>query len=317
MPKYRKLHTKVIESLDVNELPDDFSRLMWVLLPLALCREGRGLDNPSWLKSKIFPLRIDVTLEQVQETMDCFAKRGMVEYYQVEGRGYFHVPTFHKYQGNTVKEAESDYPPPPEQDAQETEASQEQVGSNSGASQEQGESKSATDSIFNIQYADTDSVAPESVQTEETAERDFLDDALTFSRKQSGNEKRPRGWQDGITDAEYAVCRRVAQHWGTGKLPAKSDLIDDWAAGAKELLRHHDGDELATLLTLDQYQVHYDAEAERLEAQNKTMFTVGGPQSLMQVIPAFMARQRTRGSPAAEPDMQADPQYAAFAEEET
>ena len=51
MPKYRKLHTKTVESLDLNEMPDDLTRLMWVLLPLALCREGRGLHSGAYLQS--------------------------------------------------------------------------------------------------------------------------------------------------------------------------------------------------------------------------------------------------------------------------
>ena len=61
MPRYRKLHVKTVESLDINDMPDDFTRLMWVLLPLGLCREGRGIDNPAWIKSKLFPMRLDVS----------------------------------------------------------------------------------------------------------------------------------------------------------------------------------------------------------------------------------------------------------------
>ncbi len=118
MPKYRKLHTKTVESLDINDMPDDFTRLMWVLLPLGLCSEGRGLDNPAWIKSKIFPLRLDVTPEMIGAAMDWYAHRGMVRRYTVDGRDYFCIPTWHKYQGDTQREAESDYPPPPEMDKQ-------------------------------------------------------------------------------------------------------------------------------------------------------------------------------------------------------
>jgi hypothetical protein len=113
MPTYRKLHTKTVESLDLNDMPDDFTRLLWVLLPLALCREGRGLDNPSWIRAKIFPLRQDVTQEQIEAAFDWYADRGMIRRYVVESRAYFYVPTFHKYQGTTAKEADTDYPAPP------------------------------------------------------------------------------------------------------------------------------------------------------------------------------------------------------------
>ena len=113
MPRYRKLYTKTVESLDLNDMPDDFHRLFWVLLPLALCREGRGLDNPAWLKSNLFPLRTDIGQEDVATAFAWFTERGMAVPYTAEGRDYFYVPTFHKYQGSTVKEAESNYPPPP------------------------------------------------------------------------------------------------------------------------------------------------------------------------------------------------------------
>ena len=115
MPQYRKFHVKTTESLDINDMPDDFYRLLWVMLPLGLCREGRGINNPSWIKSKIMPLRNDVTPDMVEDAMDWFAARGMIVRYEVKNRSYFYIPTFKKYQGNTTKEAESIYPPPPKE----------------------------------------------------------------------------------------------------------------------------------------------------------------------------------------------------------
>ena len=150
MPRYRKLHTKTLESLDINDMPNDFTRLFWTLLPLVLCREGRGIDSAHWLKSKLFPLREDVTPGQVGEALNWCMQRGMIAPYTVDGRDYFYVPSFHKYQGNTTKEAESDYPPPPEL-----------VESQSGVSQEEVKSKSATeaDAICNMQYSNADAEA--------------------------------------------------------------------------------------------------------------------------------------------------------------
>ena len=156
MPKYRKLHTKTVESLDLNEMPDDLTRLMWVLLPLALCREGRGLHSGAWLKSKLFPLREDINSELVWQKFQWFVGRGMVVPYEVEGRSYFYVPTFHKYQGNTVKEAESDYPPPPdlvETSADETDV---ELPTDSEPTPELVQSKSGTDAVFSIQYSDAE-----------------------------------------------------------------------------------------------------------------------------------------------------------------
>ena len=112
MPQWRKLHTKSTESLDLNDMPDDFTRLLWVLLPLKLCREGRGIDMPSWVKAQIFPLRSDITLEQVESALCWYHDRGMIERYQAKGRPYFQVVNWHKYQGKTEREADSPYPSP-------------------------------------------------------------------------------------------------------------------------------------------------------------------------------------------------------------
>ncbi len=156
MPQWRKLHTKTVESLDLNDMPDDFHRLLWVLLPLVLDCEGRGLDNPAWVKSKAMPLRTDIDINDVTQAMDWYADRGMIRRYQVAGRRYFWVPTFAKYQGNTSREAPSEYPAPPsrgcpddesgpEPDDPDDGAGQDQLTSESRVSQDQLRSKSGTD----------------------------------------------------------------------------------------------------------------------------------------------------------------------------
>jgi len=116
VPRYRKLHVKTVESHDVDDMPDDFTRLLWVLLPLGLCQEGRGVDNVGWIKGKVFPMRFDVTPEMIEGAMCWFADRDMIQRYEVEGRSYFCIPneTWHKYQGVTVREANTEYPPPPD-----------------------------------------------------------------------------------------------------------------------------------------------------------------------------------------------------------
>jgi hypothetical protein len=94
-------------------MPDDFTRLLWVMLPLGLDREGRGLDNASWVKAKNMPLRTDVTLEQVEAALTWYAERGLIQRYAVEGRRCFWASCFRGQQGNTAKEAPSRIPPPP------------------------------------------------------------------------------------------------------------------------------------------------------------------------------------------------------------
>lgn len=111
MAQYRAIHTKITQSFDFNEMPDDFTRLMWVLLPLGLDKEGRGIFNTSWIRSKLFPLREDVTAKRISDAFDWMIARGMIVCYEVEGRQYFWVPTFKSYQ-RTDKEAGSVLPSP-------------------------------------------------------------------------------------------------------------------------------------------------------------------------------------------------------------
>ena len=110
MPQWRKLHTKIVQSLDYNEMSNDFVRLTWALLPLCCCREGRGMYNGSWLRSNLYPLRDDVKAQMMIEALDEFTALEMVILYQ-HGRGkYFQIILWHEHQGSTTKEAPSPYP---------------------------------------------------------------------------------------------------------------------------------------------------------------------------------------------------------------
>jgi len=156
MPRWRKLHVKTRQSLDINEMPDDFTRLLWVVMPLGLDREGRGLDNVSWVKAQLMPLRTDVTLEMVSAALNCYESKGMIVRYSVNGRAYFYAPTFAHYQGDTSREAESEFPAPPGIDDSREE--QESVMTNSRPIHEVVKSASSTDSDVD---SDSDAEAEE------------------------------------------------------------------------------------------------------------------------------------------------------------
>lgn len=143
MPKWRKLYTKTVDSLDLNDMPDDFTRLLWVLLPLQLDRCGRGIDNPAWVRSKIFPLRLDVDVDQVRDAMNWYEARGMIERYEKNGRKYFWIPTWHKYQGSTSREGDSEIPAP--DSYEDPDEPTPQVKSNSQPTHEQVKSNSGLD----------------------------------------------------------------------------------------------------------------------------------------------------------------------------
>lgn len=114
MPKYRQTHVKTLDSFDFNEIPDDFSKVCWLLLPLILDSEGRGIFNMPWLRSKLFPIRGDVELTQLEVAFKFFVDRKMIVIYEVDGRLYFYIPSWKTYQSGTQKEAGSVLPAPPE-----------------------------------------------------------------------------------------------------------------------------------------------------------------------------------------------------------
>jgi DnaD/phage-associated family protein len=150
MPKYRQLHTKIIDSFDFNEMPDDFTRIVWVLLPLILDSEGRGLDNPSWIKSKMFPIRQDVSEKQISKVFDWFYERKMISRYEVNDHKYFFVPTFKLYQSGTKKESASVLPSPlitPEEVRSSSGVAPEEVRTAESASAFESESALAYESV--------------------------------------------------------------------------------------------------------------------------------------------------------------------------
>jgi hypothetical protein len=164
MPRWRKLHVKTVDSLDINDMPDDFTRLLWILLPLGLDSEGRGIDNPSWVKAKVMPLREDVTTKQVQAALDWFESRGMICCYEIGARHYFYIPTWHTYQGDTKREATSVLPAPPDL-----------LTTNSRPAHELLTSKSCLDVDS---YADSD-VDSERQEEEPSLASDFFSNAIT------------------------------------------------------------------------------------------------------------------------------------------
>ena len=168
MPKYRKQWVKIVESYDFNDMPDDFHRVFWMLLPLQVSRDGTIPADAVLIRSKVFPLRRDVTCEQIDAALAWYAGRDMIRYYEVEGRRYLWAVNFAKYQGVTTKESASDYPAPPAQWPQDARPSQELVESRSGVGQELVESKSSTDAICNMQYAEAEADAKAVAEKTET-----------------------------------------------------------------------------------------------------------------------------------------------------
>lgn len=152
MPTFRKLHTKILDSYDFAEMPNDFTRVLWMLLPLVADSEGRAIDNPAWLRSKMFPLRDDVKLEDIESALSWLADRQMIVRYEVDGRGYFYISKFKTYQTGTEKEAKSVLPKAPDLLLSGSRVTQEQVdvaaSASASASVNASESESESGEIF-------------------------------------------------------------------------------------------------------------------------------------------------------------------------
>lgn len=112
MPKYRQLHTKILESFDFAEMPNDFTRIVWILLMLILDSEGRGIYDMNWIKSKMFPMRPDIQNADIEQALTWMIEREMIEVYHVNDRSFFYVKKWHLYQSGTKKEAPSNLPNP-------------------------------------------------------------------------------------------------------------------------------------------------------------------------------------------------------------
>ena len=112
MPKYRNIHTKTPDSEDINDMPDDFTRFFYVMFFIILDSEGRGYDKASWLKSKAFPLREDVTNEMIEAAMNWFEQRKMIYRYEAGGKKCFYDPKFKEHQSGLNRESASVIPAP-------------------------------------------------------------------------------------------------------------------------------------------------------------------------------------------------------------
>jgi DnaD/phage-associated family protein len=112
MPRYRQLHLSILDSPSFSAMPDDGIRVFWMLLPLILDRDGRGYDEPPWIRNRMFPRR-DVPISEVERCMDYLARQGMIARYSANGSRYFHIPTWKLYQTGTDREAVSRIPEPP------------------------------------------------------------------------------------------------------------------------------------------------------------------------------------------------------------
>lgn len=89
-----ELPSTILESYTVDGMPDDFTRLLWLSLPLSTDDSGRGLDHPGSLRSLLFPFASggEEQERQLREGMDYLERQGMLIRFQGPvGERYFEL----------------------------------------------------------------------------------------------------------------------------------------------------------------------------------------------------------------------------------
>jgi len=210
MPKYRKTWTKTLDSFDFNEMPDDFCRVVWLLLPLILDSEGRGIDLPAWVRSRMFPLRRVVDEADIKRAFDFFESRKMIVRYKVDGRSYFYSVNWTSYQSGTEKESPSLLPPPPSIEKEQSGEGQEPVKSLSGGDQAEvgaAESASASESVNASEF--------EFVQTPFTKMNALVSNKICLTRENSDPDRWDAAINQLVTDEITEADIDAAVTWLT------------------------------------------------------------------------------------------------------
>lgn len=108
MASGRMIGKKIGCSKQVHDLSSDTCRLAYTWTIPHLDKEGRIHGDASILKSLIFPRRIDVTPEMMQDFITEWAINGLVQMYEVQGDIYLFFPSFKKNQPGLRPEKEPD-----------------------------------------------------------------------------------------------------------------------------------------------------------------------------------------------------------------
>jgi hypothetical protein len=288
-------------------------RLLFIGLFSNADDQGRLRAHPSLIRSLVFPFD-DIPLDEIKADIQAIADSEAVILYDAGGKSLIQIANWWTYQ--KPKWAwPSEYLPPPDwvdrcryrvgnkpvklnwddsPDDNTSLSEPEPDGSETTVEPLRNQSENPVNSAprtrTRISDSNSDSGEEPGAVAPETSPRDFLDDVLTHAQKPKP-EGRPKGWET-VTESEFAICKRVADLWCSGKLPTGrwGSRIEKQCAGADELLEYHGGDLQACLLTIDKYHEFYSDDGAD--------FSVAGPQSLVGVIPGFMADgKKPRASP--------------------
>lgn len=101
------------ESICTSETLKDlswFEEVVWMHLIVCCDDYGRFDGRAAILKSRLFPLKANLTEKQIMLAIDKLASKGLVAMYTYDDRPYLYIPSWDKHQ--TVRSKTSKYPDP-------------------------------------------------------------------------------------------------------------------------------------------------------------------------------------------------------------
>ena len=110
----RFLKESILTSETVGDL-DHFTWRLFVSLITLADDFGRGKANPAVIKGQVFPLKPEVSANQIEKSIKILNERGAIKLYQVGDTRYFYFPTWEKHQVCRAKK--SKYPAPNEDES--------------------------------------------------------------------------------------------------------------------------------------------------------------------------------------------------------
>lgn len=105
----RVLKESVCTSPNIEQL-SWFEEVCFYRLILQCDDYGRFDARPTLLRARLFPLKPEVTREEVEEALDTLEAVGLIERYTVGEQPYLQLPTWNRHQ--TIRTPRMKFPPP-------------------------------------------------------------------------------------------------------------------------------------------------------------------------------------------------------------
>lgn len=110
----RLLNRKVVLSVAMHTLPDDTARLLATWMIPQLDKNGVFYADPAVVRSLVFPMRPEVSIDAVSRILDAMEAAGLIVRFEALGRRWLSWPGFAENQPGLRQDRErTDFPEPP------------------------------------------------------------------------------------------------------------------------------------------------------------------------------------------------------------